>query len=94
VVVRYRLRMDERREPCVSADAPFPPERAFVVQLRAQTASSAELFIGRVEHLTSGAAHRFSSADELIAFVTKVLAPDPSTDEPDDAERHDKVTTS
>jgi hypothetical protein len=56
-------------------ESPLPPDRAFVVQLRAQRDAGAELIAGRVEHLTSGAAERFDSAEGLIAFVTRVLAP-------------------
>jgi hypothetical protein len=56
-----------------ATEAPLPAERAFVVQLRAQHDLSGNLFIGRVEHIASGAAERFGSAEELIAFITKVL---------------------
>ena len=55
-------------------ESPLPPDRAFVVQLRAQGDAGAELFVGRVEHITSGAAERFASAEGLINFVTRVLA--------------------
>lgn len=56
-------------------DAPLPPERAFVVQLRAQSDPKGELFVGRAEHLASGAAEHFGCAAELLAFMAKVLAP-------------------
>ena len=55
-------------------ESQLPPDRAFVVQLRAQGDAGAELFVGRVEHITSGAAERFDSAEGLITFVTRVLA--------------------
>jgi hypothetical protein len=58
-----------------ATEAPFPAERAFVVQFRAQADPSEELFVGRVEHMASGAAERFASGEALIAFITKVLAP-------------------
>ena len=58
-----------------TSDAPLPAERAFVVQLRAQGDSSGHLFVGRVEHIATGAEARFSSAEDLIAFITDVLAP-------------------
>jgi hypothetical protein len=64
----------ERRAPRAS-EAPLPAERAFVVQLRAQADPSEELFVGRAEHIASGATARFDSAETLIAFVTQVLAP-------------------
>lgn len=55
--------------------APLPAARAFVVQLRGVTEPAGELFVGRAEHMASGTAERFSSADELIAFITRTLAP-------------------
>jgi hypothetical protein len=64
-------------QPRVAAatEAPLPAERAFVVQLRAQTDSTEELFVGRAEHMASGATERFASAADLIAFMAKVLGP-------------------
>jgi hypothetical protein len=62
-----------------ATQAPLPAERAFVVQLRAQTDPGAELFVGRVEHIASGDAARFNSAQYLLAFIAKVLAPLPSS---------------
>lgn len=64
-----------------ATEAPLPPERAFVVQLRAKADPSENLFVGRVEHIASGATARFGSAEALIAFVTKVLAPEASSHE-------------
>jgi hypothetical protein len=58
-----------------ATEAPLPAERAFVVQLRAQADPRADLFVGRAEHMASGTAARFGSAQELIAFITQVLAP-------------------
>jgi hypothetical protein len=71
--------MDEeanQRRAREGSTAPLPPERAFVVQLRAQSGPTGELFVGRVEHLASGAADHFGCAAELITFIAKVLAPD------------------
>jgi len=70
--------MDEetsRRREWEGSTAPLPPERAFVVQLRARTHPTGELFAGRAEHLASGAAEHFGCAAELLAFMAKVLAP-------------------
>lgn len=70
--------MDEeasRRREREGSTAPLPPERAFVVQLRARTDPTGELFVGRAEHLASGAAERFGCAAELLAFIAKALAP-------------------
>lgn len=57
------------------SEAPLPADRAFVVQLRAQADASADLFVGRVEHIASGAAVRFASTEALILFIKKALAP-------------------
>jgi len=66
-----------------ASQAPLPAERAFVVQFRAQADPSRELFVGRAEHFASGAAVRFGSPEELIGFITDVLAGrDPSAREP------------
>jgi len=54
------------------AESPLPVERAFVVQFRAQP-DGGDLFVGRIEHIASGAACRFASVEELVAFVGKVL---------------------
>jgi len=68
-----------QRPPPGATEAPLPAERAFVVQLRALPDPAGDLFVGRVEHIASGAAVRFGSVDDLIAFITKVLAPEPSS---------------
>jgi hypothetical protein len=58
-----------------SADCALPVSLSFVVQC----ARDASRLRGRVEHIESGQSRRFASADELIAFVRKVLvAPDPT----------------
>jgi hypothetical protein len=62
---------DEASRPKLAA-IPLPPERAFVVQLRSQNEPGGEIFIGRVEHITSGAAASFDSADGLIGFIAKI----------------------
>src|SRR5262249_38425047 len=66
--------MEKRSQPLAAVnESPLPPDRAFVVQLRPQ-GDAAELFVGRVEHLTSGVADRFASAEGLITFIRRVLA--------------------
>jgi len=42
---------------------PLPPDRAFVVQLRPPSELDGEIFIGRVEHITSGSAASFDSVE-------------------------------
>ena len=61
----------EDRAPA-ETEVPLPPERAFVVQLRAQADPGGELFVGRVEHIASGEFVRFGSAAELLAFMANV----------------------
>jgi hypothetical protein len=57
-----------------ASEPPLPAERAFVVQLRAQSGPADDLFLGRAEHMATGTAERFASAEELISFIEKVLA--------------------
>jgi hypothetical protein len=63
--------MDHEASRSQLAAIPLPPERAFVVQLRPQSGPGGEIFIGRVEHITSGAATSFDSVDGLIGFITR-----------------------
>lgn len=51
----------------------LPTNQAFVVQFRAQPATSALSWEGRVEHLSSGQVLRFHSPEELLAFLARVL---------------------
>ena len=55
-------------------DVSLPTNRAFVIQLRASSGVSEVAHRGRVEHLASGQAMRFSDEDDLWAFVDGVLA--------------------
>lgn len=57
--------------------ARLPAERAFVAQLRAPEELGDPLLFGRVEHMASGSAGHFASIEELIAFITNVLAGTP-----------------
>jgi hypothetical protein len=58
--------------------APSPPSlpsnRVFVVQFRLQPTGAPSPYDGRVEHLVSGQVARFHSLEELLAFMTRVLA--------------------
>ena len=47
---------------------------AFVVQFREDTDFTAGKIEGKVEHIASYTAARFQSVDELVAFITRVLA--------------------
>ena len=51
----------------------LPADRAFVLQLRLETDADADPFVGRVEHIASGAAEQFVSVADLIRFVKRVL---------------------
>lgn len=54
--------------------SPLLPQRAFVVQFRKDADVVAGRWAGRVEHVTSGRASHFQSWEQLVAFVTAVLA--------------------
>ena len=51
---------------------PLSTQRAFVVQFRAD--SGPGRFAGRVEHMPSAEAAHFGSKEDLLAFLTRVLA--------------------
>ena len=53
---------------------PLPTNRAFVVQLRAQPPGAPLAWEGRVEHVVSGQATHYHSLEELLAFISRVLA--------------------
>ena len=56
-----------KREPSL------PTNRAFVVQFRVETDLERGRCTGRVEHVVSGQAIHFSSLEELLAFMGRVL---------------------
>jgi hypothetical protein len=75
--------MSEKPTPAAgrsSDDAltPLSPYRAFVVQFRTAAGPTPGHFAGRVEHMTSGQAVRFSSSEELVAFLVRVLTQVPA----------------
>jgi hypothetical protein len=47
---------------------------AFVIQFWRKTEVESGRFGGRIEHIQSSRATRFQSLDEILAFVTEVLA--------------------
>jgi hypothetical protein len=53
---------------------PLPTNRAFVVQLRAQPPGAPLAWDGRVEHVVSGQVTHFHALEELLAFISRVLA--------------------
>ena len=52
---------------------PLSPHRAFVVRFRTETNMARGRCAGRVEHVVSGQATHFSSLEELLAFIARVL---------------------
>jgi len=72
------------RRPGSATDAPLPPERAFIVQLRPLHDPRGEVLVGRVEHITSGESGRFASAAELTAFIARIGRSGVGCDPPED----------
>ena len=64
-----------------STGSPFPTRLAFVVQFGAETAVESEQFLGRVEHIVSGAVAHFHTLEELWAFMRRMLAAQASAPE-------------
>ena len=65
------------RRVAAPAERALSPARAFVVQFREETDGAAKGFSGRVEHMISGHAARFESAEELLAFFLHELRTQP-----------------
>ena len=57
---------------------PLPTDRAFVVWLRDQPPGAPFAWDGRVEHVVSGQVTHFHSLEELVAFLSRVLACGPA----------------
>jgi len=55
-------------------DVSLPSNRAFVIQLQANSVASKFRHRGRVEHLASGRAMHFPDEDEFWEFVDSVLS--------------------
>jgi hypothetical protein len=60
-------------EQSLKDESPLSPQRAFVVQFRAETDVARGRYAGRVEHVVSGQATHFQSLGELLAFIGRVL---------------------
>ena len=52
----------------------LPTNRAFVVQFRVSPTEATACWEGRVEHVVSGQVARFRAVEELLAFMSRVLA--------------------
>jgi hypothetical protein len=59
--------------PPADNPAPLSVTRAFVVQLRADTAVEQGHLAGRVEHVVSGQATDFEALETLLTFIERVL---------------------
>ena len=53
---------------------------AFVIQFRPDTDIEAGRFEGKIEHVASCQAARFHSLEEMLAFMTEVLAQERQTE--------------
>ena len=60
--------------PGTPESAPLPTSRSFVVQFTADTTPTKSYFRGRVEHIASARAQRFTSLGELTTFMAEVIA--------------------
>ena len=60
--------------PHPTATAPLSVRWAFVVHFRTDTDMTQGRITGRVEHVVSGQSTHFASLEELLAFITRVLA--------------------
>lgn len=77
--MKGRQKKEQPAEPVTTAperveEAMLSPYRAFVVQFREENRTVPEHFAGRVEHMVSGQATRFSSPEELTAFLRRTLS--------------------
>lgn len=61
---------------------PLPTQRAFVVQLHAESKIEKGQFKGRVEHIVSGQSTHFSTIKALKTFIRHVLT-EGQSDKPD-----------
>jgi hypothetical protein len=52
---------------------PFHPDWAFVIQLCEGSPLSVAQLQGRIEHVTSGKASTFESAEQVLEFMGRVL---------------------
>jgi hypothetical protein len=72
---------DDDAEAGAAVGQALQPELAFVVQLRSRPARNGRRLQGRVEHVVSGATLRFDSTAELIEFLTRGGAAEPTSSE-------------
>jgi hypothetical protein len=56
--------------------SPYPPELVFMIQFSSETDPDLGRLAGRVEHIESGRSCRFTSWQEVDAFVMQILRPE------------------
>jgi hypothetical protein len=61
---------------------PLPADRAFVVQLRADSDLGRGAISGRIEHVSSGSAALFDSVEVLLEFIRGTIGQAPAQAEP------------
>jgi hypothetical protein len=61
---------------------PLPADRAFVVQLRADSDLGRGAISGRIEHVSSGSAALFDSVEVLLEFIRGTIGQAPEPAEP------------
>lgn len=70
------MSLRETNEPRIRQKelAPLPAHYAFVVHMGRDSDPARGRFVGQVEHLASGRQGRFSSQQEMLAFLESMLA--------------------
>jgi hypothetical protein len=61
-------------KPSAEEQSTLSAHRAFVIQFRTGTEIAAGRMAGRVEHVVSGQAKHFTTLEELLAFMARVLS--------------------
>lgn len=64
-------------------------QRGFVIAFAPETDIDLGRVVGRIEHVATGRATQFTSLDELLSFVKRVLASDLPRDEREDDDEAD-----
>ena len=65
--------MNRSPQNSMSIDREFPSDRAFVIQFAKEPIGIGSQANGRIEHISSGQAVRFSSVGQPIDFVNRIL---------------------
>ena len=71
--VRRRSRRSPRVERAAQSAPTLPAWKAFAVQFSTESGAGGGVFAGRVEHLNSGRRARFTSKQDLLAVLERML---------------------